>query len=217
MGAFLGVARLKTGLSAPIFCAPAGAASLAKVFPLNPLRGIAYGVATLVSVSLFLAPPTIMAQSSAPQPSPTSPASPAVPAYTQSQIPSPIADEIDKILGEDSINWEQAARFVLPATGRLPANTNEAGAYTFAEVRMKLPKNVKADTQITLAGLCYLVMNSFEMKGGLMYRFSQSPRYAYRELVKRGIVQGRRDPMQKVSGSELLQIISRTAQSAGSK
>jgi hypothetical protein len=118
--------------------------------------------------------------------------------------------EIDSILNEDSVNWEQAARFVIPASGRLLANTNEAEAYTFAETRFKLPAKIQADSQITLAGLCYLLMKTFNIKGGLMFKIAPSPRYAYREFVKRGIVQGRRDPMEKVSGNDMLSLISRT-------
>jgi hypothetical protein len=52
-------------------------------------------------------------------------------------------------------------------------------------------------------------MRSFQIKGGAMYRAFPGPRYAYRELVFKNIVQMGSDPSWNVSGYRLLQILSR--------
>jgi hypothetical protein len=65
--------------------------------------------------------------------------------------------------------------------------------------------------QISLKETAFLVMNAFEIKGGVLYALFHNPRYAYRELCYRDIIQGRSDPDFAVSGHRLLQIIARAA------
>ena len=43
-----------------------------------------------------------------------------------------------------------------------------------------------------------------------MYSLFHTPRYAYREMVYRKLIQGRANPSMKVSGQRLLQIIDRS-------
>jgi hypothetical protein len=52
-------------------------------------------------------------------------------------------------------------------------------------------------------------MSAFGIKGGIMYSSLKNPRYAYRELVHQGIIQGRADPEMVVSGDLLLFMIGR--------
>jgi outer membrane protein OmpA-like peptidoglycan-associated protein len=47
-------------------------------------------------------------------------------------------------------------------------------------------------------------MHSFGIKGGILYSIFKSPHYAYRELVYRGIIQGRVSPKMPVSGDMLI-------------
>jgi len=47
-------------------------------------------------------------------------------------------------------------------------------------------------------------MRSFGIKGGIFYSIFKSPHYAYRELVYRGIIQGRVSPKTAVSGDMLI-------------
>jgi hypothetical protein len=45
------------------------------------------------------------------------------------------------------------------------------------------------------------------MKGGLMSTLLPGPRYAYRSMVSRSIIQGKTDPDMKVSGDRFLAIL----------
>jgi len=117
------------------------------------------------------------------------------------------AAEMEQLLASDSVTYEQAAWFLSRAAG-LPAS-NSAGAFSYAEQRKWLPKNVSANDPARLDGVALLVMRSFEIKGGVIYSMRLSPHYAYRELVYQNIIQGRTDPAMTVSGSALIFITNR--------
>jgi hypothetical protein len=89
----------------------------------------------------------------------------------------------------------------------LPASADADAAFDAA--KEWLPANAEPDAALTLAELSYLVMRSFQIKGGAMYRIFPGPRYAYREMVYRNLVQAESDPAWKVSGYRLLHIIGR--------
>jgi hypothetical protein len=82
-------------------------------------------------------------------------------------------------------------------------------AFRYAAKRNWLPKKAAANDAARLDGISLLLMRSFGIKGGIMYSLTKSPRYAYRELTYKNIIQGRADPAMNVSGGQLLFIINR--------
>jgi len=54
-----------------------------------------------------------------------------------------------------------------------------------------------------------LLMQSFDLKGGIFYRIAKGPHHAYRELVYKNVIRGYTDPKMPVSGQQLLSLISR--------
>jgi len=112
------------------------------------------------------------------------------------------AEEIESLLNTNSITYAQAARFTLEASGVLAVNPIEA--FNTAIQRGWLPGNTSASDSARLDNICFLLMNSFNIKGGIMYSFFKNPRYAYREFLYMNIIQGRVDPMMNVSGDMLL-------------
>jgi hypothetical protein len=66
-----------------------------------------------------------------------------------------------------------------------------------------------ADRALRLNEAAFLVMGAFGIKGGLLYTLFPGPRYAYRELLYKKIIQGRSDGNFTVSGERLLRIIGR--------
>ena len=125
----------------------------------------------------------------------------ASPAFSQT------AAELEQLLGTDSVTYEQAAWFVLRAADVYASSP--AGAFAYAAEHNWLPANANAYGGVALEGLSLLIMQSFDFKGGLFYSFAQSPHYAYRELVHKGVIQGRIDPDMNVSGDLLLFILGR--------
>jgi hypothetical protein len=57
-------------------------------------------------------------------------------------------------------------------------------------------------------------MKAFDLRGGLFYRFFPNARYAYRELIYQGIIQGQVDGSMSLSGELFFQILGRTMEAA---
>jgi len=115
------------------------------------------------------------------------------------------ATELDALLATDTLSYEQAASFVLRAADISAADS----AFSYASERKWLSATATSDGKATLSEVSLLIMRAFDLKGGIMYSALKSPRYAYRELVQQGIIQGRADPDLAVSGDRLLFMIGR--------
>jgi len=119
------------------------------------------------------------------------------------------AAELDVMLATETVTAAKAARFVLGAAEMLPAELSgtaaETAAYDLAQSRGWIKR--EASDAITLQDTAFLIMNTFNIKGGIMYSIFRNPRYAYREMIYRRLIQGRADSAMKVSGQRLLQII----------
>jgi hypothetical protein len=110
---------------------------------------------------------------------------------------------MDGVLDSRRISWSEAARFVLPAAGHGEPEITADAAFERALERGWLPARARAEEPVRLDGLSFLLMRSFALRGGLMYRLFPGPRYAYRELLYRRLFPAASDPSQGVSG-ELL-------------
>jgi outer membrane protein OmpA-like peptidoglycan-associated protein len=125
-----------------------------------------------------------------------------------------VAEEIEKLLETEAINYEQAARFVLQAADMGDENGlyqvfGPGEAFRFAEEKQWLPQNAAQDAAARLDGVSFLIMRSFDVKGGLFYSLFKTPHYAYREMLYQEVIQGKADPGMAVSGDMLLFMINR--------
>ena len=120
----------------------------------------------------------------------------ASPAFTQT------AAELERLLAADVVSYEQAAWLVLRAADVPVYSSSEA--FLYAANQSWLPANAVSNGVAVLDGVSLLLMESFGIKGGLFYSIGRSPHYAYRELVYKGVIQGRADPDMAVSGDLLL-------------
>jgi outer membrane protein OmpA-like peptidoglycan-associated protein len=127
------------------------------------------------------------------------------------------AAEMDELLDNRKITWAQACRFVLPAAGVLETHTSAGTAFDAARQNGRLPKGVEADSPVTLGGLSFLIMQSFSIKGSLLYALFPGPRYAYRQLDYLGLIPGPKDPALPVSGEHLVQILGRLLEYRGER
>ena len=118
------------------------------------------------------------------------------------------AAEIEALLKTPAVTYGQAARFVLRASEALKTS-NVKEAFNFAAERNWVPKNVSPDSEARLDGISLLVMQSFGLKGGLLYSLFKNPHYAYRELAARNAFKGKSDPHNAVSGDQLLFMVNR--------
>jgi len=116
---------------------------------------------------------------------------------------------LDALLEEDTTSFGQAAYLVLTASARIPDDTSPAEAA--AEITgqgWKVPTRA-ADEPLTLGEYSFLLMQAFELKGGIMYRIVPGPRYAGRELAYLKFIKGNTSPYRSFSGEEAIGILGR--------
>jgi len=139
--------------------------------------------------------------------------------FTLSLFPQ-TAERIETLLEQNRVGYAQAALFVLEAAELIEPNRfSPEEAFSYAQENNFLPADVQANQAATLKGLSFMVMQAFDIKGGLFYTLTKSQHHAYRELTQLGIIQGRADPLKYVDGDLLLFTINRTLQlkEAGNK
>jgi hypothetical protein len=125
------------------------------------------------------------------------------------------AAELERIIAIPALSYGDAAWLILSSADAAPPGTPADGAFSLAAERGWVPQNAGADTSVTLGGVSYLIMRAFNLKGGILYSAFPGPRYSYRELVYRKVIQGRAYVGLPVSGERLLRILSRALEYAG--
>ena len=115
------------------------------------------------------------------------------------------AAEIEMLLQSQVVTYAQATRFVLEAAGAA-AFADPAQAFAFAMERNWLPRRASSEAPVTLSGISLLLMQAFDLRGGILFTITKSPHFAYREMEYMGFIHGRVSPNQQVSGDTLLYI-----------
>jgi hypothetical protein len=118
------------------------------------------------------------------------------------------ADNIEALLSTGAVTYAAASRLLLEASETLKTSNAEE-AFNYAVEKNWLPKTAAANDEARLDAISLLLMQAFNIKGGLFYSFIKNPHYAYRELVYQNIIQGKSDPSMKLSGERLLLITGR--------
>jgi len=121
-------------------------------------------------------------------------------------LSSQTAERLEALLETPELSWSEAAAFILEASDM---GSYGMAPFHYAMEQKWLPKNASPDDAARLNGIALLLMQSFELKGGIFYRISKSPHHAYRELVYKKIIRSNTDPDMPVSGPQLLLIVSR--------
>jgi hypothetical protein len=96
---------------------------------------------------------------------------------------------------------------VFVANGELTEDATPAQALELLGAKGWLGKVKDGSVPIQLDDCCYLIMKGFGLKGGLMYSLIPSPRYAYRELAAKGLVNSSGGPKRSMPGDEVLKIL----------
>jgi hypothetical protein len=116
---------------------------------------------------------------------------------------------LDTLFEEPATTLEQAAYLVLTASGRIPDDSSPSdAAVSLTGQGWSVPERGAAEP-LTLGEYSYLLMQAFELKGGVMYRIIPGPRYAGRELAYLKIIRGDTSPYRTFSGEEAIGILGR--------
>lgn len=115
--------------------------------------------------------------------------------------------EVDALLLQSEARIDSAAYMALAASELIGAEASLSDAYAMLMGKGWLSANHLASAPIKLDDYCAIVMRSLGLKGGLMFRIFPGPRYAYRELVAKGIVDPSGGPKRTLPGDEVLRIL----------
>jgi hypothetical protein len=132
---------------------------------------------------------------------------------------SQTAEEMDILLETQVLTYGQAVSLSFAAVdilGDLPVED----AFALAQSRGWVPKDSGSMYPVKFDKAAFLLMQAFQLPGGLLYRLFPGPRYAYRELVYRGVFQGQPDPSLSLTGEEFINILGRLldlAENSGAK
>ena len=113
---------------------------------------------------------------------------------------------IDQYLEKEEADYFTSAYFVLSAAEIIPesATPEEAAARARQDPGVSVPENNRS---ISLGEFAHLIVESFEIPGGLMYGFFPGPRYAAREITYREFTLDKTAPGSKISGDDALRIL----------
>jgi hypothetical protein len=124
---------------------------------------------------------------------------------------------VDGLLGEKETTYGQVSYLVLVASENLNEDSDTTRAFDQLDALGWAPWGATAEKKVDLASYALILMRAFGLKGGIMYSLFPSPRYAYRELVGRQVIQGRSDPGMKVDGSSAIRMLGRVFDIIGVK
>ena len=114
---------------------------------------------------------------------------------------------IDRLLDERPATFGDAAYVILSAAGLVPEESSGEEATSVVADRKLLPKTPLPTEPVTLGQVCFLIMKTQGMKGGLLYTLFPGPRYATRELASLGLLKGFTHPSRVVTGEEVMWIL----------
>lgn len=118
------------------------------------------------------------------------------------------ADEITKIINSEKATYGQTCYLTAVYQNLVKENATETDAMnSWFEENQLQKKAVSPDTEITYQDACYYFAKMWNINGSLFFRITKgSPRYAYKQLKKDGVIPSNADPTQIPSGTDLLNI-----------
>ena len=115
---------------------------------------------------------------------------------------------IDDILANEQMTYGHAVYILGVADGTIPERTSVADAHRQSQTD-GLYFGYEREDPVSLGEFSLMLMETFDVPGGLMYTVLPSPRYAARDLAFRNVIQGDAYPRMAISGERAMRIIGR--------
>ena len=111
---------------------------------------------------------------------------------------------MDELLRQEQALFGQTCYLILAAGGVVAETTSVVDCIATIQNKGWGFRRKQVEDPVTIGELSYLIMRALEVNGGIMYALFPSPRYAFRELTFRGIVEEAAGPFRIVSGDEVV-------------
>jgi hypothetical protein len=116
---------------------------------------------------------------------------------------------LDEILELEALRAGEGAWLVLAAAGKVDDQAGPEEAFRLLGEAGWALKAAGAEAPIRLGDYAYLLMQAFDLQGGLMYRILPGPRYAARELFFLRLIVEDGSPYRALSGREAVHLLGR--------
>ncbi len=126
---------------------------------------------------------------------------PAVQSFSQSN------DMIDLVLEEDPATYGNTVYLALTGAGYVSESATPAEALDVLKQQGWKLKTRSPDDPLRLGDYAQVLLQAFDIKGGLFYSMFKSPRYASRELKYLGFVKGSSASSRRLSGEDAVKIL----------
>jgi hypothetical protein len=124
---------------------------------------------------------------------------------------------VDRLLDEKVATFGDAAYMILNAAGLIPETSTGADAASAVNAAGYLHGSRSETQPITLGEVCYLIMKTQKMRGGVLYSLFPGPRYAAREFTSLHLVKGISHPGRTVTGEEVMRMLESAMESVGGR
>lgn len=121
-------------------------------------------------------------------------------------------EEIERLLGQNALRWGDLSLWTFSSAG-LPYTEHDAAYY--AAKYKAMPRGASVDNFADLAGAALLIMRAHNIRGGLFYSLFHNRRYAFRELLYRGLFNREDAPEDAISGERFLRVLGAARMIAG--
>jgi len=117
-------------------------------------------------------------------------------------------ERIDELLNQKTAQAGHVSYLLLTASGAVSEDATPQQALDMAVEAGRLPRGMAPTDPVTFGQYSHIMMGTFGIPGGVMYRIISGPRYAAREVVYQGWSRKRRAPGDAISGDAAVRILS---------
>lgn len=118
------------------------------------------------------------------------------------------AQKLTEILSSEQINYGNASWFIAAQKGLIDDTKSEKEAFdALSENGYFNYLNAEIENSVSLKNFAYLCAKAYNIRGGIMFRITKSPRYAVRELKAMKIIPNDADPNSIITGRQMINIL----------
>lgn len=116
------------------------------------------------------------------------------------------AGQLTDILGRKTATLMDFSYLVVSELGM---NCSPFEAYAYCDRFGSFPITALAKEPVTVKDVSFFLMSNYGQKGGIMWKATRSPRYAWKELKASGFWKTGTDPDSTLSGRDLVRCVSK--------
>ncbi len=117
------------------------------------------------------------------------------------------AEKVSKIIESGEISVGQTSYLAGVYAGLIPENASESEAFKVAVEKNWISSAKSEGDSISLAELSKICVEASGLRCGLLYMVTSLPRYAFKELKARNILDSQADPSMTVSGQNAVAVM----------